>query len=820
MNKIYFILALFVLPLFLFSQTHWYVDASATSPFYGTQADPFAEISDAVDALDDGDIVHVAAGTYRETVNFVDHYFDLMGTDASTTIIDGNGTYDGIIVPTTGAAITGVSTIKGFLITDSDPGENSNGGGIHITNRNVKIMSCDIFDNDIPGDGGGIYFFGDDDTNTYKLEITSTDIRGNACDGDGGGIYFYSEESDVLDIDDCNIYENECLYLGGGVFTSGDFGDLMSLSFQNSSIYGNVSTSNNANNSKGGGIYAAYLDYRNLTFEHLLVFENISYDHGSGIAIANSDGADTDNRIIFNNLTVVDNECDVASGNPGFYFESCSFTKVINTILWSNESSNGVGSQVSQGPVEYCCVEGGYAGDTNIDDDPDFMDAAGDDYSLEDFSLCIDMGDVDSSYDDPDDSRADMGYEYVDQDEFEFSGFGTPTTPIWHWLSYPRLPVSTSTNTGQNVDTEFVRHHWNTMPTECGWYYEDVEFLNGTYSSPDWTWDPTTTTNFESKKGYKVYRKGSASQHYSPGKKCLDGTDITISTGENWIGYFLEDSQKPSEAFPSAVLDDLDEVKTQTWTWGRDEYDEWEEDVYTINYGDCVIVDATDNNTFDWEAASRSEPIIRPEPQQFTYVEEIDYQPIYVDFGENDLPLEIAVYVDDECRGAEVVDGQITQICAYILECDPGLQVEFEFYYDNRQFGDRVRIYDIETASGMEKNTNLTTGMPGDRYFISFRDIDFEVPEPPIALHCYPNPFNPELTISFNVDETQEVDLVIYNSKGQKVKTMVNELFRPADYSLVWNGKDDSNHSVSSGVYFIRLQIGDDIVNDKVILMK
>ncbi|MCF7918278.1 MAG: T9SS type A sorting domain-containing protein [Candidatus Cloacimonetes bacterium] len=89
-----------------------------------------------------------------------------------------------------------------------------------------------------------------------------------------------------------------------------------------------------------------------------------------------------------------------------------------------------------------------------------------------------------------------------------------------------------------------------------------------------------------------------------------------------------------------------------------------------------------------------------------------------------------------------------------------------------------------------------------------------------LKMENYPNPFNPELTVSFNIDETQAVKLEIYNSKGQKVKTMVNELFRPADYSLVWNGNDDNNHSVSSGVYFIRLQVGDEVVSDKVVLMK
>ncbi|MCF7918277.1 MAG: T9SS type A sorting domain-containing protein [Candidatus Cloacimonetes bacterium] len=813
MKKIILLYLLVILPIFLSAQ--WYVDGTVGQTGNGSQQSPFKTIAEAVAVLHDGDIVHVAPATYTETVDFDDHYFDLIGDNVSTTIIDGDESSDGIIIPDGNPAITGLSTIKSLTVMNCYTSQQSDGAGIAIKNRNVVIDDCIIQYNESDRHGGGIFFAGDDD---YILTITNCKINNNSTDDCGGGIYFYGSGSDELVIQDCDIYSNTCEEFGGGVFASGTSINLMTLSFENSDIYGNVSTSNDPDTSKGGGIYAAYLDYSTLSFENLLVYENSSYDHGSGIIISNSDGVQND-PLTLNKLTVVDNICD--DNNPGIYFESCSHTLVTNSIIW-NESGT---IQVSQNSVEYCCIYNDYAGTGNLDDDPEFVNAASDDYSIEDYSPCIDMGDPDSDYDDSDDSRADMGYEYVDQDKFTYVGEVGPTVKLWKWLSYPRLPVADGTNNGDEVSSSLLRHHWNPMPTQCGWYYEEDDpnypILLGDYDDPEWDWFPPTPPTFNSTKGYKVYRKGgSVSNHFSPGLKCLDGQDITISTGENWIGYFLEDSQQPSDAFPSAVLDDLNWVQGQSWTWARDGHGNWLTDTYTINYGDCIIVSATAGHTFDWETPSRSEPVIRPEPEHYAYLEEIDYQPIYVDFGENELPLEVAVYVDDICRGAEVVDGQVTQICAYILECDPGLQVEFEFYYDNRQIGDRIRNYDIETAFGVESNSNLETGRPGDIYFVSFRDLDFEVLEPPVALHCYPNPFNPELTISFNIDETQAVKLEIYNSKGQKVKTMVNELFRPADYSLVWNGTDDNNRSVSSGVYFIKLQVGDEVVSDKVILMK
>ena len=58
------------------------------------------------------------------------------------------------------------------------------------------------------------------------------------------------------------------------------------------------------------------------------------------------------------------------------------------------------------------------------------------------------------------------------------------------------------------------------------------------------------------------------------------------------------------------------------------------------------------------------------------------------------------------------------------------------------------------------------------------------------ALHeNYPNPFNPETKISFDLPAAAEVEAIIYNVLGQKVKTMVQEYKGPGTYSLTWNGK-------------------------------
>ncbi len=87
--------------------------------------------------------------------------------------------------------------------------------------------------------------------------------------------------------------------------------------------------------------------------------------------------------------------------------------------------------------------------------------------------------------------------------------------------------------------------------------------------------------------------------------------------------------------------------------------------------------------------------------------------------------------------------------------------------------------------------------------------------------HNYPNPFNPETTISFSLPNDSKVNLTIYNIRGQKVKTLVNEKFDKGFHKLVWDSKDTFGKEVSSGVYFYRLvSDGKSVKTRKMLLLK
>ena len=64
----------------------------------------------------------------------------------------------------------------------------------------------------------------------------------------------------------------------------------------------------------------------------------------------------------------------------------------------------------------------------------------------------------------------------------------------------------------------------------------------------------------------------------------------------------------------------------------------------------------------------------------------------------------------------------------------------------------------------------------------------------------YPNPFNPSTTIRYSMKEAGPVSIEIYNIKGQLVRTLVDGVKEAGNHTIVWNGLDKSNRSVSSGV--------------------
>jgi len=84
----------------------------------------------------------------------------------------------------------------------------------------------------------------------------------------------------------------------------------------------------------------------------------------------------------------------------------------------------------------------------------------------------------------------------------------------------------------------------------------------------------------------------------------------------------------------------------------------------------------------------------------------------------------------------------------------------------------------------------------------------------------YPNPFNPITTFSYEIPKAEFVTIAVFDMRGSRVATLVNERQDPGIRSHRWNGTDDNGYGVAAGVYIYTIQAGNFQQSKKMILLK
>lgn len=102
-------------------------------------------------------------------------------------------------------------------------------------------------------------------------------------------------------------------------------------------------------------------------------------------------------------------------------------------------------------------------------------------------------------------------------------------------------------------------------------------------------------------------------------------------------------------------------------------------------------------------------------------------------------------------------------------------------------------------------------------YMINFYT---EIPASINKLKIFPNPFHQNLTISFDLQNTERLSIKIYTIQGKLINTLMNENKSQGKYEIIWNGKDKNGKEVTSGLYLVRLQSGRIILTRSVEYLK
>jgi|GEM_PF-3415539 len=83
-----------------------------------------------------------------------------------------------------------------------------------------------------------------------------------------------------------------------------------------------------------------------------------------------------------------------------------------------------------------------------------------------------------------------------------------------------------------------------------------------------------------------------------------------------------------------------------------------------------------------------------------------------------------------------------------------------------------------------------------------------------------PNPFNPQLTVSFTVSHRQPVTITVCDLAGKRVATLVDEMYGGGEHDVLWNGQDDGGRNLPSGAYLIHLKTSDADQTRKAMLVR
>jgi parallel beta-helix repeat protein len=379
-------------------------------------------IQGAIDSSSDFDTIVVAPGTYSENISFSGKSILLISSNGrDSTFIEAADQYTSVVAFISGEDTT--SIIDGFTVRNT-----LNASGVACVESSPIIRNCDISGCSRDGDGAGIY-----------CEGSGAKIRGN------------------------RVHDNNCTLIGGGIYATGS--SFSGVEIASNSFYGNSAAA-------GSGVGCYFVTDAKVLFN--IAWDNVFNGTGYGFQSGGIYLGGTNSSVVSNT---------VAYNAHGITIYDGTGVEVKNNVVVSNDGRGIVPSDAISG---FNCIcdngEGDSPGPDDISQDPAFFDVYNCDYSLLPGSPCIDAGDPDPIYNDPDGTRCDIGaipFCSVDMPVAYDVQFGPDfidheirtQAPIIFWTY-----IDTATSTQEQYEIE--------IGTDTGWETAEM-WSTGTVYSPD-----------------------------------------------------------------------------------------------------------------------------------------------------------------------------------------------------------------------------------------------------------------------------------------------------------------------------------------------
>ncbi len=327
---------------------------------------------------------------------------------------------------------------------------------------------------------------------------------------------------------------------------------------------------------------------------------------------------------------------------------------------------------------------------------------------------------------------------------------------------------------------------------------------------------------------------------------------------EIYLGYYLQESMDPFDAL-GPVLSNLVGIYAKDWSLVRvpvadggllhpeepwlDFTNIWLGRVSngqqpTINPGEMVVVEYIGNPdhtdvVFKWGGENPDQyfldPVSRDMPRHFGYEEQPEYIPIFIQmdldqYEDGNKPLEVAVFINNECKGAAVIKEDQVQLNAYICadSTDALASMEFQLWFPEKHKDLRVGSYLVMNENNGRYELRKATVSDCSNFLRVSLDASSPLVGPMVnsLIGNFPNPFNPDTIIKYDIAKKTDAKLEVYNTKGQLVKTLFNATREPGSYAAKWDGKNNNGRTVGTGVYFYRLSTDGKTLTKKMLLLK